>query len=186
MIAGCFFCSLPLWLFPSVRVAPLVLPVCVSVSFSRMRYPVSLFSFRSGSCRPLRLPDSAYPVFAIMHLPRNVAPSSPLGCAAQLLSFPSRFPVILGWLGLSCLCCFLYLLYLLLRSLSIRLYCSAATSRLLLCRFVSPASFGFAAPLRLSDCVAPSRLFGHFSVFVFGALRARLEREIPSALFRVG
>ena len=37
-----------------------------------------------------------------------------------------------------------------------------------------------------SDCVAPLRLFGHYSVFVFGALRARLELEILPALFRVG
>ena len=54
--------------------------------------------------------------------------------------------------------------------------CSAATSRLLLRRFVSPASSGFAAPLRFSDCVAPSRLFGHYSVFVFGALRPPSRR----------
>ena len=67
-IAGCFFCSPPLWLFPPVCVAPLVLPVCFSVSFSRLRYPVSLFSSRPGSCRSLRLPDSAFPVFAITHL----------------------------------------------------------------------------------------------------------------------
>ena len=117
-----------------------------------------------------------------MHLPRNVAPSRLLGCVAQLLSFPSRFPVILGWLRLSCLCCFLYLL---LRSLSSRLYCSATSPRLLVRRSVSPASSGFAAPLRFADCVAPLRLFGHYSVFVFGALRARLELEILSALFRV-
>ena len=109
-IAGCFFCSPPLWLFPPVCVAPLVLPVCFSVSFSRLRYPVSLFSFRPGSCRSLRLPDSAFPVFAIMHLSSNAAPSSLLGCVAQLLSFPSRFPVIFGRLGppvfaASCICC---------------------------------------------------------------------------------
>ena len=121
-----------------------------------------------------------------MHLPRNVASSRLPGCVAQLLSFSSRFPVFLGWLRLSCPCCFLYLLYLLLRSLSSRLYCSAATSRLLLRRFVSPASSGFAAPLRFSDCVAPLRLFGHYSVFVFGALCARLELKILFALFRAG
>ena len=141
-----------------------------------MRYTVSLFFFRPGSCRSERPPDSAFPIFAIARLLRNVASSRLLGCVAQLLSFSSRFPVFLGWLRLSCPCCFLYLLYLLLRSLSSRLYCSAATSRLLLRRFVSPASSGFAAPLRFSDCVAPLRLFGHFSVFVFGALRPPSRR----------
>ena len=70
--------------------------------------------------------------------------------------------------------------------MSSRLYCSAATSRLLFRRSVSPASSGLATPLRFSDCVAPLRLFGHYSVFVFGALRARLELEILSAPFRVG
>ena len=150
-----------------------------------MRYPVSLFFLRPGPCRSVRPPDSAFPIFAITRLLRNVASSRLLGCVAQLPSFSSRFPVFLGWLRLPCPCCFLYLLYLLLRSLSSRLYCSAATSRLLLRRFVSPASFGFAAPLRFSDCVAPLRLFGHYSVFVFGAPRARLEPEILSALFRV-
>ena len=44
----------------------------------------------------------------------------------------------------------------------------------------------FCCPVAFSDCVAPLRLFGHYSVFVFGALRARLELEILSALFRVG
>ena len=185
-IAGFFFCSLPFWLFPPVCVAPLVLPVCCSVPFSRLRYSVSLLSFRPGPCRSLRLPDYAFPVFDVMHLPRNVAPSCLLGCVAQLLSISSRFPVILGWLRLSCLCCFLYLLYLLLHSPSSWLYCVAATSRLLLRRFVSPASSGFAAPLRFSDCVAPLRLFGRYSVFVFGALRARLELEILSALRAAG
>ena len=141
-----------------------------------MRYPVSSFFFRPGSCRSVRLPDSAFPIFAIMHLPRNVASSRLPGCVAQLLSFSSRFPVFLGRLRLSCPCCFLYSLYLLLRALSSRLYCSAATSRLLLRRFFSPASFGFAAPLRFSDCVAPLRLFGHHSVFVFGALRPPSRR----------
>ena len=141
-----------------------------------MRYPVSSFFFRPGSCRSVRLPDSAFPIFAIMRLPRNVASSRLPGCVAQLLSFSSRFPVFLGWLRLSCPCCFLYLLYLLLRSLSSRLYCAAATSRLLLRRFVSPASSSFAAPLRFSDCVAPLRLFGHYSVFVFGALRPPSRR----------
>ena len=181
-----FFCSPSFWLFPPVCVALLVLPVCCSVSFSRLRYPVSLLPFRPGSCRSLRLPDSAFPVSAIMHLPRNAAPSSLLGCVAQLLSFPSRFPVSFGRLRLSCLCCSLYLLYLLLHSPSSRLYCVAATSRLFLRRFVSPASSGFAAPFRFPDCVAPLRLFGRYSVFVSGALRARLELEILSALRAAG
>ena len=185
-IAGFFFFSLPFWLFPPVCVAPLVLPAGFSVSFSLLRYPVSSLSFRRGSCRSLRLPDSAFPVFATMHLPRNVAPPRLLGCVAHLLSFPSRFPVIFGWLRLSCLCCSLSLLYLLLHFPSSRLYCVAATSRLFLRRFVSPASSGFAAPFRFPDCVAPLRLFGRYSVSVFGTLRARLELEILSALRAAG
>ena len=46
--------------------------------------------------------------------------------------------------------------------------------------------FWFCCPVAFSDCVAPLRLFGHYSVFVFGALRARFEFEILPALSRVG
>ena len=186
VVAYCrfFLCSLSYWLFPPVCVAPVVLPVCCSGSFSRLRNPAILIAFLSGPFCWFRLPDSASPVFAIMRLPRYVAPSRLLGCVAPLLRFASRFPVLLVWLRPPCACCFLYLLYLLLRFLSSQLYCSVAPSRLLPGRFVSPASSGFVAPLRLFDCVAPLRLFSLHSVFVFGALRARLEREILSALLR--
>ena len=169
-IAGFCFCSLPFWLFPPVCVAPLVPPVCCSASFSRLRYPVSLFPFRPGSCRSLRLPNSAFPVFATMHRPRNVAPSCLLGCAAQLLCLSSRFPVFLGWLRLSCLCCFLYLL---LRS-------HVFSAILLRCYFPSVVpSFCFSRLLRFSYPVAFFRLRRPVAA-VRSLLRFRIWRSARS------
>ena len=87
-------------LFPPVGVALLVVPVCCSALFSRLRYPVSLFSFRPGSSCWLRLPDSAYPLFATSRLRRNVAPSRLFCSVNPLLSFPNRFLALLGRLSL--------------------------------------------------------------------------------------
>ena len=139
----------------------------------------------------MRLPCNAVPLCLLGYVaPRPVllrrASLVMLPRLAPLLRFSGRFPVLPGWLRLPRICCFLYLLFLLLRFLSSRLYCSVAPPRLLLRRFASTASSGFVAPLRFSGCVPPLRLFGHYSVFAFGALRDRLKLENLSALFRVG
>ena len=85
-----------------------------------------------------------------MRLPCNVAASRLIACVAPRFSFPSSPPVLLGWFRLPCICCFLFLLYLLFRFLSSQLCGSVAPPRLLLRRFFLPR-----LPVLLRRCVFP-------------------------------
>ena len=88
--------------------------------FSRFVSPSRFFpiALPRKFCLPFGQVPVAHYVSPILHFrfslscicSSNAAPSSLLGCVAQLLSFPSRFPVIFGRLGppvfaASCICC---------------------------------------------------------------------------------